>query len=812
MLQDLRYAARSLLRNPGFAAIAVLTLALGIGANTTIFTVVRSVLFRPLPYQAPERTAMLWNSWEGEARGRLSAPELFDYRQGVRSFEQIGAYAVGEANLTGEGAPERVPSAFMTADMFGVLGVGPTLGRAFTPEEDRPGGPEVVVLSHGLWQRRFGGDVAVIGRAIRVNGKPRTVLGVMPPEFKLPMDFREARPAQLFVPLALDPADPGNRGSHYLLGVGRLRPNATLDQARAEMGGVVQRWKDEGLIDWAPEFGAVPVRVAEELTGDVRPTLFILLAAVGLVLLIACANVANLLLARSDARRRELAVRAAIGAGRGRILRQLLTESLLLALVGGLAGVAMALFGVEGLVALAPEGMPRVESIRLDAAVLLFGGAIAVLTGLLFGVAPALQASRTDLARTLREGGRGATTGRVQQRFRSVLVVAEIALSVVLVIGAGLLIRSFWELRGTELGFQPEHVVTARISLPSADYPDEGDAAAFYRELTGRIEAIPGVSEVAAVRVLPLEGEIGDWGIDIAGKAEPADNTFKGDFQAATPGYIEAMGIKLVRGRTLEEGDQADALPVVVVNRTMAERYWPGEDPIGQQLRVGGPEQGRPWLTVVGIVEDVRHNAITEEPRTEMYLPHAQVPLSIGGPLGTMSLVIRTTRPAEAVFLRLREEVREMDPNLPVADLRTLEEVVSSALAEPRFIMLLLAAFAALALLLGAVGIYGVMSYAVGLRTQEFGIRMALGGRAGDVLRLVARQGASLAVTGIVIGVVAAFATTRLLASLLYGVDAADPWTFAAVPVLLLGIALLASYLPALRATRVDPAIALRAE
>ena len=812
LLHDLRYATRSLLRSPGFALVAILTLALGIGANTTIFTVVRSVILRPLPYAEPDRIVMLWNSWTDEPKIWLSEPEVLDY-QGVSSLEDVAAYAVGEANLTGERDPERVPGAFMTANMLDVLGMQPMLGRGFTPDEAVSEGSQVVVLSHGLWQRRFGGDPGVVGQTIRINGEPNVVLGVMPPDFKLPLDFREARPAQLFVPLELS-ADDAGRGSRYLLAVSRLQPGATLSRARAELNAVVQSWKDKGLIDWAPEFAAVPVPVAEEVTGDVRPALLVLLAAVALVLLIACVNVANLLLARSDGRRREMAVRAAIGAGHGRILRQLLTESFLLALVGGAVGLAGAGVAVQTLVAIAPEGVPRVESLGLDAMVLGFSAAVVLLTGMIFGVVPALEAARPDLAGGLREGGRAATAGGTRQRFRRALVVAEIALSVLLVIGAGLLIRSFAELRNLPLGFQPDGVLTAQLALPSSDYPEESDVVAFYRELTERVQVIPGVERAAAVRLLPLAGEIGDWGIDIEGKAEPSDNTFNADLQIATPGYFEGMGIQLRRGRGIEETDRADALPIVVINRTMAERYFPGEDPIGQRLRLGGDEQGRPWMTVVGTVEDVRHNAVSEEARREMYLPHAQTPTSLGGAPRTLSLVIRTTgtgSPA-SIAARLREEVARMDPNLPLADVRPLEDIVSAALVQPRFTMVLLAAFAALALVLAAIGIYGVLSYAVAQRTQEIGIRMALGAERGRVLRMVLRQGMTVALLGVGVGLLGAWALARVLASQLYGISPSDPLTFAVVALILVAVALLASFIPARRATRVDPMVALRAD
>lgn len=808
--QDLRYAARKLAHSPGFSLVAILTLALGIGATAAIFTVVRAVILQPLPYDDPDRVVMVWNQWKDEPKGRLSGPELFDYREAVPSLEKLAVYAIGEMNLTGDGEPERARGAVMTAEMFDVLGVEPVLGRPFGAEEDRPGGEDVILLGHGLWQRRFGGDPAVIGRTIQVNGSPNTVVGVMPEGFRLPLEFEEPAEAQLYMPLALDPADPGNRSSHYMVGVGKLRPGATQAQAERELGAEVRRWKEEGVLEPSKEFAASVVPVGEEVTGDVRPALFVLLAAVGLVLLIACANVANLLLARADTRRREIAVRTAIGAGRARILRQLLTESLLLAVLGGVGGLLLAMLGVEALIALAPAGVPRIDAVRLDATVLGFGVGITLLTGILFGIAPAVSASRASLSGVLRESGRGVSAGRARQRFRRALVVGEIALSVVLVIGAGLLIRTFWELRGIDLGFQTEEIVTARIALPSTSYPDPEDVVSFFSELEERLEAIPGARAAGAARVLPLQGEIGDWGIDIEGMAEPEGNGFSADWQAATPGYMEALGIPLLRGRPIGEQDRADAPPVVVINRTLAERHWPGEDPVGARLRLASADDSRPWLTVVGVVEDVRHNTMTEEPRTELYLPHAQTSVAAGQTRRTMSVVLSATGSTSELLGRLREEVRAMDPNLPVADMLPLAEIVGEAQAQPRFVMLLLLVFAALALTLAAVGVYGMIAYAVTLRTHEFGVRLALGAEPGSIVRLVMRDGLFLVIVGTAVGAAGAVLAAQALRSMVYGVAVLDPATFLAVPLLLAAVALLASAIPARSAATVDPVVALR--
>ncbi|MGI9179681.1 MAG: ABC transporter permease [Longimicrobiaceae bacterium] len=810
LLQDLRFAARSLAKNPGFTAVAVLTLALGIGANTAIFSVVNSVLLRPLPYADADRVVMVWNSLSNSEKVWLSEPELMDYRAGVRSFEQLAAYRPADVNLTGNAEPERLAAARVTANLFDALGSRPLIGRTFTAKEDLPDRDDVAVLGYGLWQRRFGGDPGVIGRTVQLNGRTRTVVGVMPRDFKLPADFQSDGTSEIWLPLALNPDSLGGRGRHYLHGVARLRPGATPAQATAELRVLTQRWVAEGVVN-DEQFTAVSVPIREEVVGSIRPALLILFGAVGFVLLIACANVASLLLARADERRKEIAVRTALGAGRGRIIGQLLTESLFLAALGGAVGLLVAWLGVGALMSLAPASLPLLETAALDGWVLAFTAAIALLTGVLFGAVPALQAVRRDLVAPLKEGGRASTGGRSRQRVRGSLVVAEVALSVVLVIGAGLLVRSFWELRQIELGFDPDNVLTLQLSLPPADYPDADAMIGFYRQLIERVEALPAVRSAGAAGLLPLAQSIGDWGIDLEGRIRDENNRFHGYLQIVTPGYLETMRQPLVSGRLVEHGDREDALPAVVVNETMAQRYWPGESAVGKRIRIRASDEG-PWFTVVGVVGNVRHNAIVEEPRNEMYFPHAQLPLALGGTLNTMTVVVRTTSDPLAVAGTVRETIRALDPNLPIANLRSMDHVVGEAFAEPRFTMVLLAVFAVIALLLGAIGIYGVIAYAVGRRTHEIGIRMALGAGAGTILRMVVGQGVVLVGLGVTLGVLAAFGVTRVLSSLLYGVTTTDLATFVAVPLLLLSVALLASYLPARRATRVDPMIALRSE
>jgi putative ABC transport system permease protein len=808
LLQDLRYAARSLRKSPGFAAIAVLTLALGIGANTAIFSVISSVLLQPLPYGDTDRVVAVWNSFRDNEQSSLSAPELVDYREGIRSFEELAAYRQTAVNLTGEAEPERLSAGRVTANLFPVLGTEAMLGRTFTAEEDVPGGDNVVVLGYSLWQRRFGGDPAVVGSTVRVNGKLRTVVGVMPPSFRLPIDYETEDVTQLWVPLALDLNDLGGRGYHNLHAVARLRPGATPEQANAELRVLTQRWLDQGIED-LEGFTAFTTSVKEEVTGDIRPALLILLGAVGFVLLIACANVANLLLVRADQRRKEMAVRAALGAARGRIMSQLLTESAVLATLGGALGLLLAHVGVRTLVALNPASVPRLAEASLDARVLAFTGLVTLLTGALFGAMPALRASRPDLVGPLKEGGRSSALGRSGQRFRRTLVAAEIALSVVLVIGAGLMVRSFWQLQQIELGLNPENVLTLRLSLPAAEYPEAENITAFYSQLLERVEALPGVRSAGAAAILPLASTVGDWGIDIDGRAEGPDENFSGYLQVVTPGFFETMGFTRVDGRFLEDADRPDGLPAVVISEAMARQYWPGESALGRRFRIRGREG--PWFTVVGVVGNVRYNAVVEEALPVMYFPHAQLPLFLGG-VSSMALVVKTLSDPLTAIGAVREAIRSLDPSLPVSEVRSMEQIVNAAFSEPRFIMLLLAVFAGVALILGAIGIYGVIAYMVSQRTHEIGVRMALGARAGDVRQLVVQQGAMLALIGVALGLAGAFLTTRVLSSLLYEVSTTDPVTYAAVAMLLGAVALLASYLPARRATRIDPMAALRAE
>jgi putative ABC transport system permease protein len=811
-LSDLRHAFRKLLRAPGFAIIAILTLALGIGANTAIFSIVKAVVLAPLPYHDADRVAMIWGAIEGGETTWLSAPEILSYERDAAVFENVAAYSGTFANLTGGQEPERVVAAAVTPNLFATLGVSPLLGRAFHPTDSAADLTGQVIIGQGLWQRRFGADPGIVGRSIQVNGSPRTVAAVMPASFKLPLDVADERPSELWVPLNLhDPgyAGWGNRG---LMAVVRLSSGTHPDRAAAQMRVVEERWVQEGHLSNRQGLVRRPILVKDLILGDVRSALWLLLGAVGVILLIACANVANLTLARSDERHREVAVRTAIGASRGRIVRQLLTESLLLASIGGIVGIALAYAGTRILVALRPAGIPRVELVSIDVGVLGLSLLLAVITGIAFGLAPALELSRPDLNRGLKEGGRTGTVGGARQRFRDSLVIAQMAMSVVLLIGAMLLTRSFIELRRIDLGFRPDSTLSVRVALPSLAYPDAPSITGFHRTLRQRLAQAPGVVSVGATRLLPLTGTIGDWSITLEGRVRVPGENPNGDWQVVMPGYFETMGMRLVRGRFITDNDHENAPVAAVINETMADRYWPNADAIGQRFHLG--TNTRPWITVVGIVGQVRHNAVTETPRAEMYVPHAQWPVAAGGANAgrAMTYVVRTAGDPMAALPHVREAVRALDRNLPIADVRTLERVADDSLARPRFTTFLLGLFAALALTLATIGIYGVISLLVTRRRQEIGIRMALGAAPVAIVRMVLRRGALLAAIGVGMGVIGAALLSRIVGSMLYGVTPFDPLTFATIPLVLITVALIACLIPAGRAASVDPVVALKEE
>jgi predicted permease len=810
LAQDLRYALRSLVQRPGVSSIIVLTLALGIGGTSAILSVVNTVLLKPLPYGEVERVVMVWSRWKGWDKTLVSEAELLDYRERSETLSAIAAWAEGSVNLTGRAEPERVRAARVTANLFSVLGVDALVGRTFVDEEDSPGRDQVAILGHSLWRRQFSGDPGIVGQAVPIDGRPRTVVGVMPAGFRLPLDYQAEGPTEIWVPLVIQRAGP-DRGGHYLYAAARLRAGVTAERANADLKAITTRLTEEGLYHHEMRFEAFAIPMTEEVLGGVRPALLVLLAAVGFLLLIACANVANLFLARSEARQREIAVRSALGAGRARIVRQLLVESLVLALFAGAVGAAIAFGGTRMLAGLQLSQVPRLGEIALDGRVLLATLVISLWTGLVFGLAPAIQASRPGMVSSLREG-LGSTAGPSAQRFRSLMVAGEMALTVLLLLVATLLLRSFWALSRIDPGFQPSHVHTLRLSLPEAAYPDPGDVIRLYQQLGERVGAIPGVERAGLIRLLPLTGTIGDWGIDVEGRAESPGENFKADWQVATPGYFEAMGMTLLRGRFLEEKDRSDAPLVAVVNRAMADRYWPGEDVVGKRFRLGGAQAARPWVEIMGLVGDSRHNAIDEPVKEKFFLPHAQFPRSTGSAPRSMTLVVKARSEPSALLGSIRAEIRALDPNLPISEVRSLEDVVAGALSEPRFTATLLVLFAVLSLILAAVGLYGVLSYLVGRRTQEIGIRRALGARSGEILEMVLIRGLRLSLAGTAVGMGLAFGLTRLLGSLLYGVQPRDPLTFAVIPAGILLMAFLSSLVPAYRAMRVDPVVALRTE
>jgi putative ABC transport system permease protein len=810
-LQDFRFALRTLLKEPSFTLVSLLTLALGIGANTAIFSIVDAVVLRPLPYREPDRVVMMWSHWTNWTKTWLSEPELADYRAQATTLEHVAGFDTASFNLTGAGDAVRVGAIQAQASMFEALGVTPIAGRLFATQEDRPGQPRVVLLAEGLWRSQFGSDPSIIGRDIQLDAVPYTVVGILPEAVRAPIQYASRTPAQVWVPLALDAPDPRARGNHGLFAVARLRPGVTLAQAQAEIDTITRGFQKNYAGFYDTEFGLTLVPAPVEVFGEVRPALLVLLLAVGAVLLIACANVANLLLARSEARQKELAIRAVLGAGQWRIVRQLLTESVLLSAAGGLLGITVAYVLTRGLIVLDPLKIPRVQDITINTSVLLFTAALSVLTGVLFGIVPALQASRTDLQPALKEGGRDSrvTTGWL----RRTLVVSEIAASVVLVAAAMLLARSFARLLEVDAGFNAAHALTLRTSLPRASYSTASAQVTAYAEVGRRLRESSGVVAAGAVTGLPLASTRGDWGIRIEGVTPPPGGSFAADWQVVTPGYFEALGTPLRSGRTFTDADRADTLPVIIVNETMARKFWPGTNPIGRRLTMGNNMR---FITVIGVVADAHHRGLDQTPRPEMYRPHTQFRYGASDSnalaVDSMTWVVRTVADPAAAIGHARAAVRAVDPNLGISEVATMERVLADSTSDRRLNMLLFALLGGLALALATVGVYGVIAYSVTQRTHEIGVRMAIGAKPADVMRMVLDEGGKLALAGVALGSVVALAGARLIRGLLFNVSATDPVTFIAVAVGLLGVALLASYLPARRATRVDPMVALRGE
>lgn len=816
LLRDVRYGARALVARPMFTMVVLLTLALGVGAATTVFSVVDGVLLRPLPYPESERLVRIHTVWRGTSSGRLSPAEAVDLERALSEFEAVGVYGYGGATLTGAGGAMRVSASYASAGALAALGVAPARGRPYTSREDH-GNAAVALLMDGFWRSRFGADPSVVGRTIELSGEAVEVIGVMPADFRMPEDLASSDPTQVIRPLALDPAqvDMSERGSHFLRGVARVPERLSSAEAVRRVEGVAAEMVRTYPNGYPPEmeFRLAVLPLLEDVVGPVEPMLLLLLAAVGFVFVIVCANVANLLLSRTEGRARELAVRKAVGASRGRILAQVLVESLLLAGVGGALGVGLAFAGTRLFRGAAPPDLPRLESVGMDLRVVGFGLVLSVLAGVLFGLAPALRAGGGPTA-ALRDGP-GSGLGPSRQRLKRWMVAVQVAIAVVLATGAGLMTRSFISLSRVDPGYRTEQVATARVSLPSASYPSADEVVAFHAELVDRIAALPGVSGAGAVTNLPLATELGDLGFELEEDRIPEGRDKPdADWQVVTPGYFDAMAMRLARGRGIEPTDRAGAPGVVVVNRTMGEAFWPGMDPLGRRIRLGGQRTAPRWAQVVGIVEDVRHGGLDEtDGRPQMYLAHQQFRTwSDASAIRTMTLVAHTTVPPAELYRGFRETVAALDPALPVFSFRVMEDVVRGAVARPRLLTALLSGFSGVALLLALVGVYGVVGYAVGQRRREFGIRIALGAAPRTVSRLVLRDAVRIAAPGVIAGLAAAILGGALLESFLYELSPTDPLTLALTTLVVAGTAILASAIPAHRAMRLDPARVLKAE
>jgi putative ABC transport system permease protein len=806
LLFDLRYALRGLRRTPGFAVVVLLTLALGIGANSAIFSVVNTVLLKPLPYKEPERLVTIFHDYPAlKLEAPITAPGFRAYRDRSRSFEQLAVGTGWAANLTGTGEPERLSASRVSQQFFPALGVPPLHGRGFLVPEEEPGNDKVVVLSYGLWDRLFAGEANAIGKRISLNGDSYEVVGVMPRSFIDPWN----RASELWAPLALTPAQ-RESGNEYLAVTARLKPGVSIEQAQADLTALGKALEAEGGGE-AFGYGLLAKPVTKVLVGNIRAALFVLLGAVGFVLLIACANVANLFLVRATGRHKEIALRTALGAQRWPLIRQLLVESMTLSLLGGALGLAIAWGSVQLLIAYNPGNIPRLDELGLDASVVLFTALVSIVTGVAFGLFPAMRATKSNLHESLKEGGRSGSADRVGGLVRRSLVVAEVALALTLLVGGGLLLRSFSRLSSVDPGFDSRNLLTFNVSLPTTKYRTDTLRRAFFDEAITNLSALPGVQGVAVASVLPFSGNWATGSFNVEGYEVPPDAPSPwGDQRVVSAGYFETMGTPLITGRYLDATDRLGGFRVAVVDDEFVKRFYkPGESPIGKRLWFGDPtpNDSTIYITIVGVVGHARHEGLDAEPRVQVYRPFTQAG---GGGGGTM--VVRTTGDPLRMVPTVRGAIREIDRDMPLANIRTMEEMIGRSMSQRRLSTILLGTFSGLALLLATIGIYGVMSYTVSQRRRELGIRMALGASRDGVLRLVLRQGMTLAIIGVVIGLFGAFALTRLVASQLYGVQATDPATFVAVTVVLTTVALVASLVPAMRATRVDPVIALREE
>ena len=798
LIKDIRYGFRGLLKRPGFTVIALVALALGIGANTAIFSLVNAVVLQPLPFPEPDQLVWVYgNIRNGGNRASVSPLDFVDYRNQNKTFEQFAASGTlpRPLNLTGSGEPERIMASAVTGNYFDTFKVAPALGRGFTLENEKTGQDQVTVLSHAFWQKHFGGDPEIIYKTIILDSKPYQVIGVMPEGLSLP------QAAELWIPMTFD-VDPDmkQRKAHFLRPIGRLKPGVTLLQAQTDTDQIAAQLAEQ-FPDSNTGWNLRLLSLREQLVGGTRTTVFILFGAVGLVLLIACANVANLLMVRAAARQKEIALRTALGASRLRIVRQMLTESLLLSILGGALGALLAVWGVQLLVSLSADSLPRTVNVNIDATVLAFTLLISLVTGLLFGLAPAFRTTKVNLSDSLKDGARGSE-GVMRNRTRSLLVIFESAVAVVLLIGAGLLVRSLIELQKVDPGFDSNNVLTLRLDLPHKKYGDEGKAANFWEQLETHVASLPGVQSVGLVTELPLSGQLNDLPFTVEGRPPVSpDQAFDADFRRVNQNYFSAMRIPLLRGRNFTEQEVRQSDKVALVSQQLVDTVFPNEEPLGKRLvtAIGGQT-----FEIIGVVGDIRHQSLGGQPFPAMYFPTRDI--------GRFNLAIRTQGDPLSIVGAMRKEVQALDPDQPIAAVKKMSDWVDSSTSAPRYRTTLLGMFAALAMILAATGIYGVMSYSVAQRTHEIGVRMALGARQFDVLKLVVRQGMLLTIVGVILGLIGAFALTRVMQSLLFGVTAKDPFTFAVVAALLIAVAFVACFIPARRATKVDPLVALRYE
>ncbi len=809
LFKELCYGIRSLLKHRGFTAIAVITLALGIGANTAIFSVINAVILRPLPYHEPDRLVTIWE--ESPQRGMYEMPVSFanlsDWVDQNHAFEQISAYTFTNLNLTGAGEPARLAAVRSSANLLSLVGAVPLLGRSFLPEEAKEGANRVVILSHALWQSRFGSDSAIIGRSLTLNNQNYTVVGVMSASFQFPVGFGYLGkvlndPIELYVPLAAT-SNELRRGNYSFFAIGRLKPGITIDQARAEMTTIEGRLEQQ-YPEGNTGIGISLIPTQEQTVKEIRPALLVLLGAVAFMLLIACANIANLLLARGTSRQKEFAIRAALGASRLRVLRLLLTESVMLSLAGGCLGFLLALWGTDALMALKPDNIPRLNEVGVDARVFGFTLAVSLVTGIVFGLIPALHAAKPDLNEALKEGLRGSMGSVAGKRTRSFLVAVEVALSLVLLIGAGLMIKSFLRLQQMNLGFETDHVLAVNLSLSSSRYPEDRQQVAFFQETLERLRSLPGIQSAGATTGLPLTLNLSGSDFRIEGRPAPeAGKEMIVNTRSVSPGYFGTLGISLIKGRDFSSRDKSDGPAAAVINDDLARIYFPGEDPIGKRITF---DEGESWMSIVGIIGDVRQLGQDSSAKPEVYFPYLQVAAP------SMTLVVRTASNPLNLAAAVKSQIQMIDKDLPIDNAKTMQQLLAESISGRRFNMLLLTVFAVVALVLAIVGIYGLMSYTVTQRTHEIGIRVAIGAQPRDVFRMVIGQGMILALIGVAFGLVGAFGLTRLMTSMLFGVEPTDPATFVSIAALLTGVALVACYIPARRATKVDPLVALRYE